>query len=127
MAFLSETAVEHALLDQLHTLGYRIEREEDIGPDGRWSERESHAEVVLKRRFEDAVARLNPHLPPEARQDAGRKLIQSELPSLLEENRRIHRLLTEGVDLEYYADDGTLTAGKVAEVDPQVKTKTRSI
>lgn len=29
MAFLSEAAVEHALLDQLHTLGYRIEREED--------------------------------------------------------------------------------------------------
>ena len=117
MAFLSEAAVEHALLDQLRALDYGIEREEDIGPDGRRSERESHAEVVLKRRFEDAVARLNPHLPLEARQDAGRQLMQSELPSLLEENRRIHRLLTEGVDLEYYADDGTLTASKVVLID----------
>lgn len=114
MAFLSEAAVEQALLDQLRALGYSIEREEDIGPDGHRPERESHDEVVLKQRFEDAVAQLNPSLPMEARQDAIRKVMQSELPSLLEENRRIHKLMIEGVDVEYYADDGTLTAGKVS-------------
>ena len=117
MAFLSESDVEQALLDQLRALGYRIEREEDIGPDGHRPERESHDEVVLKKRFEESVARLNSGLPLETRQDAIRKVMQSELPSLLEENRRIHRLLTEGVDVEYYADDGTLTAGKVALID----------
>ena len=117
MAFLSEAAVEQALLDQLRALDYSIEREEDIGPDGHRPERESHDEVVLKKRFEDAVARLNPGLPLEARQDAVRRVMQSELPSLLEENRRLHKLMTEGVDVEYYADDGTLTAGKVALID----------
>lgn len=117
MAFLSEADVEHALLDQLRTLGYCIEREDEIGPDGRRPERESHDEVVLRKRVEAAVARLNPGVPLEARLDAVRKVTQSELPSLLEENRRIHRLLTEGVDVEYYADDGTLTAGKVALLD----------
>ncbi|MDH1221886.1 type I restriction endonuclease subunit R [Aeromonas caviae] len=117
MAFLSEAAVEQALLDQLRALDYSIEREEDIGPDGHRPERESHDEVVLKRRFEDAVSRLNPGLPLDARQDAIRKVTQSELPSLLEENRRLHKLMTEGVDVEYYADDGTLTAGKVALID----------
>ena len=90
MAFLSEAAVELALLEQLRGLGYSIEREEDIGPDGHRTERESHDEVVLKKRFEDAVERLNPGLPLEARQDAIRKVTQSELPSLLEENRRLH-------------------------------------
>lgn len=119
MAFLSEAAVELALLEQLVGLGYSIEREEDIGPDGHRPERESHDEVVLKKRFEDAVARLNPGLPLEARQDAVRRVMQSELPSLLEENRRLHKLLTEGVDVEYYADDGTLTAGKVELIDFQ--------
>ena len=117
MAFLSEAAVELALLEQLRGLGYSIEREEDIGPDGHRPERESHDEVVLKKRFENAVARLNPGLPLDARQDAIRKVMQSELPSLLEENRRIHKLMTEGVDVEYYADDGTLTAGKVSLLD----------
>ncbi len=117
MAFLSEAAVEQALLDQLRALGYSAEREEDIGPDGHRPERDSHGDVVLKRRFEDAVALLNPHIPAEARHEAVRKVTQSELPSLLEENRRIHKLVTEGVDVEYYANDGTLTAGKVALID----------
>jgi len=117
MAFLPEAAVEQALLDQLRALDYSIEREEDIGPDGHRPERESHDEVVLKKRFEDAVFRLNPGLPLEARQDAVRRVMQSELPSLLEENRRLHKLLTEGVDVEYYGEDGVLTAGKVALLD----------
>lgn len=117
MTFLSEAEVEQALLDQLQGLNYSVEREEDIGPDGRRPEREGHDEVVLKQRFENAVARLNPGLPLEARQDAVRRVMQSELPSLLEENRRIHKLMTEGVDVEYYANDGTLTAGKVALID----------
>jgi type I restriction enzyme, R subunit len=121
MAFLSEAAVEQALLAQLQELGYSVAREEDIGPDGRSPERESHAEVVLRQRFEGAIhrinQRLNPSLPLEARQDAVRRVMQSELPSLLEENRRLHKLMTEGVDVEYYADDGTLTAGQVALID----------
>ncbi len=117
MAFLSEAAVELALLEQLRGLGYSIEREDDIGPDGHRPERESHDEVVLKKRFTDAVARLNPGLPLEARQDAIRKVMQSELPSLLEENRRIHKLMTEGVDVEYCADDGALSSGEVALLD----------
>ncbi|WAW10825.1 type I restriction endonuclease subunit R [Oxalobacter vibrioformis] len=117
MAFLSEDDVEQALLEQFRSLGYSIEREEDIGPDGHHPERESHGEVVLKKRFEDAVARLNPGLPLEAQQDAIRKVMQSELPLLLEENRRIHKLITEGVDVEYYAHDDTLMAGKVKLID----------
>jgi len=55
MASLSEAEIERALLDQLRTLGYSIEREEDIGPDGHRPERESHDEVLLRRRFKDAV------------------------------------------------------------------------
>ncbi len=117
MAFLTEDEVELALLEQLRELGYSIESEENIGPDGRRPERESYAEVILKRRLEDAVARLNPGIPSEARQDAVRQVIQCELPSLLEENRRLHKLLTEGVDVEYYADDGTLTSGNVVIID----------
>ena len=117
MAFLSEAAVELALLEQLRGLGYGIERDDVIGPDGARAERESHDEVILRRRLEDAVARLNPGLPLEARQDAVRRVTQSELPSLLEENRRLHKLMTEGVDVEYDAPDGTLTAGKVALID----------
>ena len=117
MVFLSEAELESALLGQLRTLGYHIEREEDIGPDGTRPERESYQDVVLKRRLEGAVAHLNPGVPPGARQEAIRRVMQSELPSLLEENRRLHKLLTEGVDVEHETDDGLLTAGKVRLID----------
>src|SRR5690554_457199 len=121
MAFLSEAAVELALLEQLQGLGYTCTSDETIGPDGKQPERDSHNEVILKNRFETAVARLNPGLPPEAQHDVVKKVMQVELPSLLEENRRLHKLMTEGVDVEYFsqgrADDGTLTAGKVALID----------
>jgi type I site-specific deoxyribonuclease, HsdR family len=117
MVFLSEASLEEALLAQFVALGYARASDELIGPDGRHAERESHDEVFLHGRLEAAVARLNPGLPQEARQDALRQLTQSELPALLEENRRIHRLLVEGVDVEYYADDGNLTAGKVVLID----------
>jgi len=117
MAFLSEAQLEAALLKQLAGLGFTCDSDEVIGPDGKQPEREAYDEVVLKARLAAAVARLNPALPPEARADAIRRLTQSELPNLLEENRRIHRLLTEGADVEYYAEDGTLTAGRVRLID----------
>lgn len=117
MAFLSEAQVEQALLEQLRRLGYAVVSDELISPDGSAPERESHDVVFLYQRLTDAVLRLNPHLPPEARADAIHKLSQSVFPALLEENRRIHTLLTEGVDVEYYGDDGVLTAGKVTLLD----------
>lgn len=117
MAFLSEALLESALLEQLATLGYACASDDVIGPDGKHPERDAYDEVVLKARLVAPVARLNPLLPPEAQADAIRRLTQSELPHLLGENRRIHRLLTEGADVEYYADDGSLTAGKVRLID----------
>ena len=117
MAFLSEAQLETALLEQLAGLGFACASDDVIGPDGKQPEREAYDEVVLKARLTATVARLNPTLPPEAQADAIRRLTQSELPNLLEENRRIHRLLTEGADVEYYAEDGTLTAGKVQLID----------
>jgi type I restriction enzyme R subunit len=124
MAFLSEAQLETALLEQLAALGFGCASDDLIGPDGRQPERSAYDEVVLKARLTAAVARLNPALPAEAQADAIRRLTQSELPNLLEQNRRIHRLLTEGADVEYYGDDlsagqagGTLTAGKVRLID----------
>ncbi|TSE27277.1 Type I restriction enzyme protein [Tepidimonas sediminis] len=117
MAFLPESDVEAALLAQLQTLGFAVEREEDIGPDGRRPQRTGHDEVVLRPRLETALAGLNPTLPEAARQEALRRVLQVERPALLEENRRLHRLMTEGVDVEYDALDGTLAAGKVRLID----------
>ncbi len=117
MAYLSEAHLESALMDLLSGLGYVCTSDEMIGPDGRSPEREANDEVVLMARLASAVKRLNPDIPDDARMEAIRKVTQSELPNLIEENRRIHRLLTDGVDVEYFTHSGDLRAGKVALID----------
>ncbi len=93
MAFLSEAQLETALLEQLAGLRYGYVSDDVFGTNGHRPERESHDEVVLRGRFEHAVERLNPAVPPEARQDAIRKVTHSELPALLE-MRHPHSLVS---------------------------------
>ena len=117
MAYLSEAAVEQVVLDQLAALGYAVANDADIGPDGKAPEREAYADVVLVKRLVAAIEKLNPAIPLEARGDALRKLLATEKPSLVEENRRLHKLMVEGVDVEFYGEDGTIRGDKVRLID----------
>ena len=56
-------------------------------------------------------------MPEAARLEAVRQLLTSQTPSLIEENRRIHRLLTDGLSVEYRAPDGRITSTKVWFID----------
>lgn len=117
MAYLSEAAIEQVVLDHLTGLGYAIATDAQIGPDGKAPEREAYADVVLVKRLTTAIEKLNPTIPAEARGDALRKVLATEKPSLVEENRRLHKLMVEGVDVEFYSDDGTIRGDKVRLID----------
>lgn len=117
MAFLSEAALERLVLDHLAGLGYDISSDADVGPDGKAPEREAYADVLLVKRLNSAIARLNASIPEEARHDALRKVIATERPSLVEENRRLHKLIVEGVEVEYYAEDGTIRGDRVRLIE----------
>ncbi|WP_374254192.1 type I restriction endonuclease subunit R [Xanthobacter sp.] len=117
MAYLSEAALEQLMLDQLGALGYACASEAEIGPDGTAPERESNSDVILLKRLTAAIDRLNPTIPAEARGDALRKVLATEMPSLVEENRRLSRLMVEGVPVEYYAEDGTIRGDTVRLID----------
>jgi type I restriction enzyme R subunit len=117
MAYLSEAAIEQLVLDQLAALGYALVTDAEMGPDGKAPEREAYADVILLKRLTAAIERLNPTIPAEARGDALRKVLATEKPSLVEENRRLHKLMVEGVDVEFYSEDGTIRGDKVRLVD----------
>ncbi|KIZ43709.1 MULTISPECIES: type I restriction endonuclease subunit R [Rhodopseudomonas] len=117
MAYLSEADVEGMVLDHLGKLGYAVSSDAEIGPDGKAPEREAYADVVLVKRLAAAIERLNPAIPAEARGDALRKVLATEKPSLIEENRRLHKLLVEGIDVEFYGDDGTIRGDKVRLIE----------
>ena len=117
MSFLSEDDIEKILLEQFQALGYANLSDKVIGPDGSAPERASYGDVILRGRLEDAVARLNPHIPSDAREDAIKRIIGDESPHLIEENRRLHRAIVEGLDVEFHAEDGTIRGDKVQLVN----------
>lgn len=113
----SEAHVEEAGLGFFKGLGYETLFGGVIAPDGAKSERQSYDDVILRARLALAVGRLNPALPESAREDVLRKIFQSETPSLVEENRRLHKLMTEGVSVEFYGDDGVLKSDLARLID----------
>ena len=117
MANFAEREVEDAALAWLAGLGYAVLHGPDIGPEGPAPERGSYDEVLLTERFCKALARLNPHLPGEALEEAWRKVRQSETPSLIEENRRLHRYLVEGVPVEIARKDGSIGGDAARLID----------
>jgi type I restriction enzyme, R subunit len=114
---IAESDVEEAALAWLEEIGYGVTNGLTNGPDGSAPERASYGDVILVDRLKAAMARLNPQLNAETREDVLRKLLQSETPSLNEENRRLHRLLVEGVPVEIMRADGTIGGDSARLID----------
>ena len=104
----AESHIEEAALGWLAELGYSIRNGLDIAPDSKTPERTSYGDAPLFGRLRQALDRLNPAIPPEARADAMRRIERIEYPSLVEENRRLHTYLVEGLPVEFYGVDGVL-------------------
>jgi type I restriction enzyme, R subunit len=113
----SEGLVEEVVISTLQDLGYSYESNAVISPDGSNPARLAYGDVLLSGILAAAVERLNPNVPADAREQAIRQLSITETPSLVEENRRIHRLITEGVDVEFSIGDGEVKGDKVWLID----------
>src|SRR5689334_5852207 len=97
MTGFSEDIVEHVAIEVLRDLGWQYAHGATIAPDGPQPQRQAFSEVVLLPRLEKALEALNPYAPQAARDEVIRQLLTAETGAVVEENRRIHRLLTEGV------------------------------
>lgn len=102
---ITESEIEDIALSYLKSLDYDIINGPDISPDGEVPERK-YNEVVLTQRLRDAIDILNPHLPLEAKEDAIKKVLRTDSPSLIQNNQTFHKYLTEGIDVEYRTEDG---------------------
>ncbi|MFN3982906.1 MAG: type I restriction endonuclease subunit R, partial [Caldilinea sp.] len=114
---LTESTVEAAALSWLERLGWQVEQGPAIAPDGPAPERADFTQVVLTGRLRAALARLNPGLPAAALEDAFRKLVNPPGADLLQRNRALHRLLVDGVTVEYRAADGGIRGAQVRVID----------
>src|SRR6266571_1417522 len=101
MSKLTESVVEDAALDWLRELGYEVLSGLVIAPDEPAAERADYKQVFLFDLLQTKLEDLNPKIPLEGLEEAFRKIRLISHPTLTENNRAFHRLLVEGVDVEY--------------------------
>ena len=114
---LNESHVEDAALSWLSELDHTIGHGPHIAPGEPDTERDSFADVVLVVRLRDAIAKLNPKIPADAREDAVRKVLRIGTPSLTRTNRAFQKMLRDGVPVEYPRTEGSIAGNFVKLID----------
>ena len=107
MSKILESDFEFAVLDLLGEIGFSCHGGDAFDPDLS-TERESYHVAMLPERLKTAVARINPQLPPDAVAAAANAVLDIRFADLLQENQRIHRLLVDGVPVEYQRGGETI-------------------
>src|SRR6266849_5330135 len=114
---LNESVLEEAALDWFVELGYAVAPAPHLAPGEIATERDSFSDVVLVPRLRDAIAHLNPAIPSDAREEALRKVLRHDAPSLTGNNRAFHQILRDGVPVEYRRNDGSIAGDQVRLID----------
>jgi type I restriction enzyme R subunit len=116
---IAELDVEQAALAWLASSDFAAAHGPDIAAGQLAAERSdpTYRDVVLEWRLREALVRLNPDLPQEALDDAFREIVRAEGPWLIEHNRAVHRMLVDGVTVEYRRADGSIAGAQARVID----------
>ena len=114
---INEYEVEIAALEWLSSIGWQTDHGPAKAPETSGAERGDYGQVVLEGRLRAVFARLNPSLPLTALDDAFRRLTNPEGATLEGRNREFHRMLVNGVTVEYRTGDGTIRGEQAQVVD----------
>ncbi|MCT3000927.1 type I restriction endonuclease subunit R [Propionibacterium freudenreichii] len=117
MSAFNENTVELAALEYFAELGYRTLHGPDIAPGEPGAQRDSFEEVFLWGRLRDAIRRINPGSSPALVDEAIKRMRRAESQSPIDENYRLHQLITEGVPVEHRDVDGALRTTRLWLVD----------
>jgi len=101
---ITETTIETFAIELLQNQGFEYVYGPDIAPDGTKPERQSFEDVILIERLRQALARINPAVPADAREDAIKQILRLNSPELIVNNENFHRKLTDGINVSYQKD-----------------------
>lgn len=102
---MNEEQLEELCLDWFRDNGWEVLHGPDIAPDGKDPKRKDLAQVILIEELQRTFERINPHLPTDCFEQVLSTLTKHESLDLITNNRVFHRLLLEGVPVEYKRDD----------------------
>jgi type I restriction enzyme, R subunit len=113
---ITENSIEAFAIDSLQSVGWKYAHGLAIAPGSESAERDTFEQIVLTHRFRRAIARLNPEIPENAREQAIQKVQRIYSPNLLHNNEIFHHYLIEKVKVPYQ-QDGYERSYEVALVD----------
>ena len=117
MTSFNENTVELAALEYFAELGYHTLHGPTIAPGEQLAERASYEDVFLWDRLRDAIGLINPKVDRAVRDEAIKRVQRAESQSAIDENYRLHKLITEGVPVEHRGADGQVRTTRVRLVD----------
>ena len=104
---LTESAIEAFAIKLFERLGYTYLHGPDVAPDSERPERANYADVMLEGRLAQAALRMNHRLPAAVVEMALKDVLRAHSPDLLASNEAFHRLLTEGVPVNFQKEGDT--------------------
>ncbi len=104
---MTEDQLEQEALGWLASVGYTPLNARDLDHLDPRLERSSTREVLLVAELRAAIDRLNPNVPAAAREDAFKQVLDAGGPALLTANKAFHKLLVNGVPVQYQKDGDT--------------------
>jgi len=111
----TEQLVEDVAVVYFDTVGVTTKRGVEIDDAG---ERAGSGQCILQGRLAAALHRLNPHLPHDAIEGVIRTVARPPYPTLVQNNRWLHWLITDGVEVEYRdVASGETRGGRARLVD----------
>jgi len=113
---ITEDQLEQLCLDWFKSIGYDYVCGYDIAPDGDSKERIDYRQIVLFDRLLNQLQLINPHIPVAVLETVSQQIAKPETPILIKSNQAFHRLLLEGVKVEF-KDKGKAKTDYVQLVD----------
>lgn len=106
---MNEQQLEDLCIGWFQETGWQFVHGPDIAPDATSPERADYRQVLLRDRLLGVLARINPHIPAAALEQAAHIVQTINEPQAVVRNRSFHRLLLSGVAVEFSVGDDKKT------------------
>lgn len=107
MTNINENTLEQHAINIFEDAGYTYAYGPHMAPGEEAAERGDLSEVILFQRLKFSLEAINPKIPAAGIEEAIRKIKLFDVANFVLQNKACHKLLVDGVDVQYQTSEGT--------------------